>query len=67
MNLSEITVWCVASSRGTVSLYFLEGIVTGAEYLNMLQVSTVPTINQLHGNKEIYYQHDRASLTSIVM
>jgi hypothetical protein len=40
---------------------FFEGTVTGAEYLNMFEVSTVPTIHQLYGDVEIYCQQDVAS------
>jgi hypothetical protein len=36
------------SSRGIGVQYFLEGAVTGAEYLNMLEVSIMAAIHQLH-------------------
>jgi hypothetical protein len=34
---------------------FFDGTVTGAEYLNMLEVSIVPTIHQLYGDEEMFY------------
>ena len=52
-------VWCVSCS-GIVGPYFFEGIVTGATYLNKLEVSIFPTTHHLDGDEEIYYQQDGA-------
>jgi hypothetical protein len=57
-----LTVSCGVSSRGIVGPYLFEATVTGAEYLNMLQVSIVSAIHQLYGDEEIYYQQDRPPL-----
>jgi hypothetical protein len=42
-----------------VAAYILQGTVTGAVYLNMLEVFTVSPVHQLYGDEEIYCQQDR--------
>lgn len=54
VDLSWLMARCRMSSR---SFFFKK--ISGPEYLNMLQVSTVPAICQLYGNKG-YFQQDEA-------
>jgi len=37
VNLPGLSVWCGVSSRDVVGLFFFDGTVTGAVYLNMVQ------------------------------
>jgi hypothetical protein len=53
MSLPRLTIWCGVSPRGIMGLHFVDR----AEYLSMLEASTVPAIHQLRGD-EIYDQHD---------
>jgi hypothetical protein len=46
------------SGVGIVRPSFSDGTVTGAECLNMLEVSIVPNIHHLYGDEEICYQQD---------
>jgi len=54
----QLSVWCGVSYRGIVGPFFFEGTVTGAAYLIMLQVSTVPAVRQLCGDEDMWYQQD---------
>jgi len=47
---------CGVSSTGAVGPFFLEGSVTGAAYLNMLQESTFPAVRQLFGDEDMWCQ-----------
>jgi len=60
VNLPGLSVWCGVSSMGVVGPFFLEGTVTGAAYLNILQTSTVPAVRQLFVAEDMWYQQDRA-------
>ena len=48
------------SSRGLIGPFFFEGTVTGALYLDMLQTSIVPAIQELYGDESFYLQQDGA-------
>ena len=53
-------MWCGLSSRGLIGPFFFEGTVTSALYLNMLQTSILPAIQELYGDESFYLQQDGA-------
>jgi hypothetical protein len=57
----------VCHLRGAVGPFFFEGTGTGAMYFNMLQESILPTIHQLYGDEDMWYQQDGAPHITIVM
>ena len=60
VNLPGVAVWCGLSSRGLIGSYFLEEIVTGQTYLQMLEIM-ISRLNDLFENEnEVYFQQHGA-------
>lgn len=62
VNLSGVNVRCGLSSRRLIGPFRFEGIVTGENYLTMLDDFIVPVIRALYGNDNFYFQQDGATL-----
>ena len=60
LNLPGITVWCGISALGIVGPFFFDQTATGAVYLNLLQESVSPNIEEMFGDEEIYFHQDGA-------
>ena len=58
VNLLGVSVWCGLSVRGLIGPFFFEGIITGAVYLDMLQIRILPAIQILYGDQLFYMQVD---------
>ena len=66
LHSSMVTVWCAVSSQGVIGLYIFENeeritmIVTSDRYVEMLQTSVAPALNNfpLH---EAWFQLDGAT------
>ena len=60
LNLPGVTVWCGISALGILGPFFFDQTVTGDVYLNLLQESVGPRVEEIFGDEEIYFQQDGA-------
>ena len=60
VNLPGVTVWCGLSVLSLIGPFFFYNTVTGAIYLNLLQESIMPCIQEVFGDEEVYFQQDGA-------
>ena len=57
VNLPGVTVWAAISCNGIIGPFFFDEPVTGERYLNMLQTSFFPQVQQ---QRDIRFQQDGA-------
>ena len=60
LNQPGVSVWGGLSSNGVIGPIFIDGTLTGAKYLTLLQRDVLPILQEREDFNDLWFQHDGA-------